>query len=133
MPISYEIAADKSHVHTHYTGMVTRADFLNTFASFQQEPDFRVDMPQVTCLTEMTGTEYAFDEMLQDFAVFEAPFRAAGVQLAIAVYGAHDLTYGLARMFMALSENSPFMVTQLFDTRAEATAWALGLAGTAGP
>ena len=53
MPTSYEIAADKSHVHANYTGHVTRSDFLNMFAAFVAEADFRVDMPHVTCLTEM--------------------------------------------------------------------------------
>jgi hypothetical protein len=125
MPIVYRVDADCNLVRTVATGVVTDADFrkwtealasdLEVLPGMSQLADFRdVDEFEVTpeCIRHVVGMEAEHEKFTHTWRAFVV---------------AHDVAYGMVRMYQTLSEDDEQRI-RVFRDLCSAQNW-LGLVG----
>src|SRR3972149_3691406 len=124
MPISYRIDPSRKLVLTTATGVLTDDDLIRHKQRLVADPAFQPDMRQLSDVRGVTDLQVTPLGVRLMVAADEAHAPAlGGHRLAIVVI--EDLTFGMARMYQMLAEDTTRSVG-VFREIAEAEAW-LGL------
>lgn len=124
MPVSYQILAEPDAVIAYYEGQVELLEVANMWRDYQQDSDFRLERPQIVDLKKVTGTNSGFAEIFSMFSLFANQYEAANAKLQVAVVTGNDVSFGLARIFENLAEQSDWAECTLCEEMSEAREWA---------
>lgn len=123
MPMSYRIDAG-GVVHIHASGALTDAHLFDLRERLAVDPALRPGAPRLADIREVDRLEVTPDGIHRLVAMEHDPAQPFSARrIAIVVSG--DLPYGMARMYEALSSETPAAV-RVFRDLDEARAW-LGL------
>jgi len=124
MPVSYQILREPDAVIAYYEGQVELLEVANMWRDYQQDNDFRLERPQIVDLKKVTGTNSGFAEIFSMFSLFANQYEAANARLRVAVVTGNDVSFGLARIFENLAEQSEWAECKLFEDLPDAEEWA---------
>jgi hypothetical protein len=117
MPVDYRIDKENSVVFAIASGKVTAEEILTGRSHMADDPSFSPNMKQ---LIDMVGViEVAFTTKDLRVAAACDPFGPGSKR---ALVGDRDVTYGMARMYEALSDR-PGVTAQVFRDIGEACEW----------
>ena len=125
MPITYRLRSDEKLVILVHRGIVTDEEFLSFYRTIYEDNRFDKSFD---LLVDLRQTESASRsaEALSEFAEFiRNHFSNTTAGPKVAVVAPKDISFGLARMYEALSGDVPFAFA-VFRTSDEALSW-LGL------
>ena len=127
MPITYRLRSDEKLVILIHQGIVTDEEFLSFYRTLYEDNRFDKSFD---LLVDLRQTESASRsaEALSEFAEFiRNLFSNTNAGPKVAVVAPKDISFGLARMYEALSGDVPFEFA-VFRTSDEALSW-LGMSG----
>lgn len=123
MPVSYQILREPDAVIAYYEEQVELLEVANMWRDYQIDSEFRLARPQIIDVRKVTGTTSGFAEIFSLFSLFSAQYEAANTRLHIAVVTGNDVSFGLARIFENLAEQSSWAECALFETLSDAKSW----------
>lgn len=122
MPISYRIDSANGIVWTKVTGVLTDGQLLQHKEALLSDPSFRPGMKEISDVRDVERLDVTRDG-IQQFARFDAAHSSHLSAHEIALLVSDDLTFGLGRMYGALTEGNIGGVT-VFRCESEVRSWA---------
>lgn len=119
MAIHFTVFPDENYFLSRYVGAVTDSELLDSYRAFL-EGELEGEHWQPG-MNELVDAQHAdFTQLssrglrqLQDFA--ESFLDQQGASMRTAVFAPHDLPYGLARVYAAMAESSPELISIFRD------------------
>lgn len=125
MPISYRIDRERRVVFVRGEGEVTIEDLKGYSAGVVNDPAYEAGMDELVDFRGAAGAEKLTTEQILEVRALNRELSDAVGASKLAFVVDSDLAFGLARIFMAYSEDSK-ITHEVFRDLAEARAW-LGL------
>jgi hypothetical protein len=122
MPITYRLRSDEKLVILVHRGIVTDEEFLSFYRTLYEENrfdnslDLLVDLRQTESASRSAGALSEFAEFIRNH------FSSTTAGPKVAVVAPKDISFGLARMYEAMSGDVPFEFA-VFRTSGEALSW----------
>lgn len=122
MAIDFTTFPDENYFLTTFSGTVTDAELLSRYQAFMHSEQWQPGMNELVDVAqgELTQLSSAGLRQLQEFT--EGFLGEQATAMRTAVYAPDDLPYGLARVYSALAETSPELIS-IFRDREEARLW----------
>jgi hypothetical protein len=121
MPISYRIDEPRGLILTTASGVLTDSDILQLKASLLADPRWKPGMRELSDVRMIDRLEVTAAGVAQ-MMLRDAADAAALASYRLAIVVAHDLAYGMARMYQMLTEQSVPNV-RVFRDMEEAKSW----------
>ena len=121
MPISYHIDEGKGLVVTTATGTLTDSDILQLKARLVADPRWKPGMRELSDVRLIDRLEVT-TEGVRQMMMRDRLDAAALASYRLAIVVAHELAYGMARMYQILTEQSIPNV-RVFRDLEEAKSW----------
>jgi hypothetical protein len=121
MPITYRIDRQRGIVWTHVTGVLTDAVLLAHKRRLVNDPDFQPGMRELSDVRAIERLEVT----PKGISRFVAQDKTDASHLGdhrLAIVASENVVYGMARIYQALSDDSPSNV-MVFRNPAEAKTW----------
>lgn len=122
MSVSFRIFPRRGLVYVRYTGFARLQDTFAAFGEYMQHPDCRPGQKQLVDLSEVTGFEPDYAELLKLQAMKADIFAAGGGETLIAYYAPNDAVLRMAELVVRSWEDVPGVVPLVMQTEAEALA-----------
>lgn len=122
MPITYRLKPDEKLVILVHRGIVADDEFLSFYSTLYEDTRFDKSF---NLLVDLRRTESASrsSDALSEFAEFiRNQFSGAAVRPKVAVVAPRDISFGLARMYEAISSDIPVEFT-VFRSIEAAISW----------
>jgi len=105
-----------------YTGVVTDAELLASYADLTARPDYDAGADDLVDLRQVDRLEISAEAMRHLIDLFQ-PVDALGNPTRLAIVAASDFTYGMSRMYGMLRGHNVPEEVQVFRDADEAYAW----------
>lgn len=122
MPVSYRIDSPNGIVWTKVTGVLTDEQLLRHKEALLADPAFRAGMKEISDVRDVERLDVT-REGIRRFASFDAVHSSHLSAHEIALLVSDDLTFGLGRMYGALTEGNIGGV-KVFRCESEVRSWA---------
>ena len=123
MSIRFEIDPSGGWVYSYWTGEVTDGQIVERYVDFLRDVEWASTVHELSDVSDADLRLVTVEGITKLAELTEAAYIDAGVsEYKTAVYSPKDLPFGLARMYEALTTNSPESV-QVFRDREEALRW----------
>jgi hypothetical protein len=102
MPASVKVDVKKRIVYSSFEGMISDSDLVSHRDVLKHHPDFNPEFSEIvdfSNVTELKVTVGFINSMAKSSSLYKASSRHA-------VVAPHDLTFGIARMYQMLAEDT---------------------------
>jgi hypothetical protein len=120
MPIRYNIDSQRGMLFIVMDGETTQPERLSTLRAWINDPEFRPGLQTLADFSEATNVPTLSE--LSEIVELIRSFAEAIGQKKVALVTARDLTFGVARQFIALAPGD-FLTVRIFKDRDLALAW----------
>jgi len=120
MPIRYNIDSQRGMLFIVMDGETTQPERLSTLHAWINDPEFRPGLQTLADFSEATNVP-TLSELSEIVGLIRSYAEAIG-QKKVALVAARDLTFGVARQFIALAPGD-FLTVRIFKDRDLALAW----------
>jgi len=123
MPITFLRNDDEGYLEIKYIGQISDSELLSAYKSYFSRDDA---LPVLNDLTDLSEADLAHlsRDAIQELADYiTRSYEKSGVKsLKTAIYAPDPLKFGLARMYEAISYDTPQHI-EIFKDREEAIRW----------
>lgn len=106
MPITYDIRSDLKLVIIIHTGSIPDEEFLSAYNQLSQDENFNITYNRLVDLRHADSRVRTTDALSRLARASEERHLGVSPRPKTAVITASDLTYGLSRMYYAISSNA---------------------------
>ena len=129
MSLSFRILKSHGLVYVRYEGFARLEDTMRVFGEYAQHPDCRPGQKQLVDLSDVTGIEENFAELMKLQAAKADVFMAEGAQTIIVYYAPNSLSRRMCNMIVRSWEPFDSVVALVIEDEGQALS-VLGLAET---
>ena len=122
MSVSFRILSTLGLVYVHYAGHAKMADTLHVFSEYARHPDFRPGQKQFVDLSQLTGWDEDYLELMKAQAKKAETFTGNNAQTLITYFAPTEIGQKLARLALRSWEPFPSVVPIILDTEEQALA-----------
>lgn len=131
MPIRHQLRPDLGLVLSKHTGMVSDAEFLESYRALLDDPEYDLGLSRLVDLRDADSSARSSEALRSIATHLKRRYKGSDLAPRTAVVAPRDLSFGLARMYQAFSEVVPGDVV-VFRSVDAALAW-LGVSDEAIP
>ena len=123
MPITFSVKPDQGYYISKYAGRLTDDDLIKPWKDFFESGEWVPCLNELADISELDGQDITMDGIMR-LAQFVTSVLKENCKSVIkaAVYSPHDLSFGLARMYEAMADES-IQEVRVYRERGEAEAW----------
>ncbi|MDG4650245.1 hypothetical protein P6F26_17495 [Roseibacterium sp. SDUM158017] len=122
MPIVFHTSLELDLVYSSWSGDVDMDEWRESFARYRSDANYRAGRTKLNDLSEVSNLDAGFSSLWSALNRVNEHVRQHGVQTRIVLIVPDDVVYGLARIFLTLSQNAEGIGVELYRSRAEAFA-----------
>ncbi len=123
MPITFTVNPEQGYYISKYAGRLSDDDLIGPWKEFLAEGGWAPGLNELADISELDGDGITLDGIMR-LANFVAAIlkKKSKSVIKVAVYSPDDLSFGLARTYEAVSDDS-IQEVHVFREREEAEAW----------
>jgi len=122
MPISYRIDKAARVVICTHAGMTSDADFIHTYKSLFNDPEYEAGLSKLIDLREADSVGRSGKALMAIRDLLTIQYEGSSVTTRIAIVAPADLSFGLGRMYEMLTDDAPQKVG-VFRSMQKAVEW----------
>jgi hypothetical protein len=125
MPISYHLRPEEKLVVLIHDGFVTNGEFKSFYKSLYEDNQFDLSFNMLVDLRQAESSVRSAETLQESAEFMKRQYESTTATPKVAVVAPEDISFGLARMYEAFSEEVPWEF-EVFRATDAALAW-LGL------
>ena len=123
MAITFSPNQEAGYLISRFTGEITDDELLNSYKEYFENEDWIPLSKEIVDLSELDKTTVTSDGMRHLASYIENILSERGITTYhTAIYAPHDLTFGLSRIYDAMTDKSPEFV-MVFRQLSDAVSW----------
>ncbi len=123
MPVEFEILEDRNLTCVRLMGDVNLCDILDYLTAYRAAPTFRPGLDEFLDLSGWTDTDMGYKEMRQMRHAERFLYPADQSKVRCGIYAPSDFQYGMARIYVSLTDVAGDVTSQVFGNRDGALAY----------